>query len=114
MTVPAAAPPRRPSVPAPRSVAASAPAASPGALLWWSLGNRRRDLLLASALFSTHQLGEALVPVLVGATVGEAVRSATPASTVRWLGLLALDFLLLSLSYRFGARASARARQHTE
>ncbi|WDO04716.1 ABC transporter ATP-binding protein/permease [Streptomyces murinus] len=114
MTVPAAAPPRRPAVPAPRSAAASAPAASPGALLWWSLGNRRRDLLLASALFSTHQLGEALVPVLVGATVGEAVRSATPASTVRWLGLLALDFLLLSLSYRFGARASARARQHTE
>ncbi|MEU6463076.1 ABC transporter ATP-binding protein [Streptomyces sp. NPDC046976] len=114
MTVPAAAPPRRPAVPAPRSAAAPAPAASPGALLWWSLGNRRRDLLLASALFSTHQLGEALVPVLVGATVGEAVRSATPASTVRWLGLLALDFLLLSLSYRFGARASARARQHTE
>ncbi|MFY4717301.1 ABC transporter transmembrane domain-containing protein [Streptomyces sp. LaBMicrA B280] len=114
MTVPAAAPPRRPAAPAPRSAAAPAPAASPGALLWWSLGNRRRDLLLASALFSTHQLGEALVPVLVGATVGEAVRSATPASTLRWLGLLALDFLLLSLSYRFGARASARARQHTE
>ncbi|MER8059769.1 MULTISPECIES: ABC transporter ATP-binding protein [unclassified Streptomyces] len=113
MTVPAAAPPRRPAAAAPRS-AAPAPAASPGALLWWSLGNRRRDLLLASVLFSTHQLGEALVPVIVGATVGEAVRSATPASTVRWLGLLALDFLLLSLSYRFGARASVRARQHTE
>ncbi|MEU3027866.1 ABC transporter ATP-binding protein [Streptomyces incarnatus] len=114
MTVPAAAPPRRTAAPAPPATAAPAPAASPRALLWWSLGDRRRDLLLASVLFSTHQLGEALVPVLVGATVGGAVRSATPASTLRWLGLLALDFLLLSLSYRFGARASVRARQHTE
>ncbi|QKW25306.1 ABC transporter ATP-binding protein [Streptomyces seoulensis] len=120
MTVPAPAPPRRHPAAAARSALpasaapAPAPTTSPRALLRWSLGERRRDLALASALFGTHQLGEALVPVIVGATVGEAVRSGSPAATVRWLCLLAADFLLLSLSYRFGARAAVRARQHTE
>ncbi|MGW4442170.1 ATP-binding cassette domain-containing protein [Streptomyces sp. NPDC004682] len=88
-------------------------AASPRALLWRSLDGRRRDLTLASLLFSTHQLGEALVPVLVGATVGGAVRHGTPGSLALRLVLLALDFLLLSLSYRFGARAAVRVREHT-
>ncbi|ANH95751.1 hypothetical protein A8713_29320 [Streptomyces sp. SAT1] len=83
-------------------------------MLRWAVGERRGDLVLAAVLLSTHQLGEALVPVLVGATVGRAVRSGTPASTACWLALLAADFLMLSLSYRFGARAAVRVRQHTE
>ncbi|MFJ2887003.1 ABC transporter transmembrane domain-containing protein [Streptomyces sp. NPDC087305] len=87
---------------------------SPHALLWRSLLARRRDLALASALFTTHQLGEALVPVIVGATVGTAVRRGTPGALAFQLALLATDFLVLSMSYRFGARASARAKQHTE
>ncbi|WP_079159177.1 ATP-binding cassette domain-containing protein [Streptomyces sp. SAT1] len=115
MTAAAPAPPRRPpdrrsepSGPSPASCA------SPRALLRWAVGERRGDLVLAAVLLSTHQLGEALVPVLVGATVGRAVRSGTPASTACWLALLAADFLMLSLSYRFGARAAVRVRQHTE
>ena len=87
---------------------------SPHALLWRSLLARRRDLALASALFTTHQLGEALVPVIVGTTVGTAVRHGTPGTLAFQLALLATDFLVLSMSYRFGARASARAKQHTE
>ncbi|WP_329556737.1 ABC transporter ATP-binding protein [Streptomyces sp. NBC_00696] len=87
---------------------------SPHALLWRSLLARRRDLALASALFTTHQLGEALVPVIVGTTVGTAVRRGTPGALTFQLALLATDFLVLSMSYRFGARASARAKQHTE
>ncbi|NEA52548.1 hypothetical protein G3I35_41350, partial [Streptomyces sp. SID10815] len=57
MTVPAPAPPRRHPAAAARSALpasaapASAPTASPRALLRWSLGERRRDLALASALF---------------------------------------------------------------
>ena len=90
------------------------PLDSPHALLWHSLSGRRRDLALASALFTTHQLGEALVPVIVGTTVGTAVQHGTPGSLAFQLALLATDFLALSMSYRFGARASARAKQHTE
>ncbi|AZS89281.1 ABC transporter ATP-binding protein [Streptomyces griseoviridis] len=92
----------------------TAPDASPRALLWRSLRARRRDLALASLFFSSHQLGEALVPVIVGAAVGNAVQDGTPGQLAGWLGLLAADFLLLSLSYRFGARAAKRAAQHTE
>ncbi|WP_078531232.1 ATP-binding cassette domain-containing protein [Streptomyces sp. PsTaAH-124] len=115
MTVAAPAPPSRPSARPPEPAGPSpAACASPRALLRWAVGERRADLALAAVLLSTHQLGEALVPVLVGATVGRAVRSGTPASTACWLGLLAADFLMLSLSYRFGARAAVRVRQHTE
>ncbi|MCS0605563.1 ABC transporter ATP-binding protein/permease [Streptomyces sp. LP11] len=110
MTAPPLAPPARSTPPAPEP----APAATPRALLWRSLGDRRRDLALASALFSTHQLGEALVPVIVGATVGAVVRPGASGPPLGPLALLAADFLLLSLSYRFGARAAVRARQHTE
>ncbi|MEW1647891.1 ABC transporter ATP-binding protein [Streptomyces sp. NPDC091219] len=88
--------------------------ASPDALLWRSLLARRRDLTLASALLTTHQLGEALVPVIVGTTVGTVVQHGTPGRLALQLALLAADFLALSMSYRFGARATARARQHTE
>ncbi|MFH8218029.1 ATP-binding cassette domain-containing protein [Streptomyces sp. NPDC018057] len=115
MTAAAPAPPRRPpDRPSEPSAPSPASCASPRALLRRAVGERRGDLVLAAVLLSTHQLGEALVPVLVGATVGRAVRSGTPASTACWLGLLAADFLMLSLSYRFGARAAVRVRQHTE
>ncbi|MEU6478571.1 ABC transporter ATP-binding protein [Streptomyces sp. NPDC047017] len=118
MTAPAlAAPPTAtapPEDPADPADAARAPAASPRALLWRALGSRRRDLVAASLLYSSHQLGESLVPVIVGATVGGAVRHGSALSLAGWLGVLAADFVLLSLSYRFGARASMRAKQHTE
>lgn len=77
-----------------------------------ALLTRRRDLAVACTLYTTHQLGEALVPVLVGAAVsavagGGGMRALTP-----WLLVLAADFTVLSTSYRFGARASQRAKQH--
>jgi putative ABC transport system ATP-binding protein len=76
-----------------------------------ALGTRRRDLAAATLLYSTHQLGESMVPVVIGATIGEAVSTGSVPGIVLWLGLLAADMLLLSLSYRFGARASMRAKQ---
>ncbi|MEU6497246.1 ABC transporter ATP-binding protein [Streptomyces sp. NPDC046984] len=92
----------------------TAPATTPRSLLWRSLFGQRRDLASASLLFTTHQCGEAMVPVIVGSTVGSAVQDGTSGMLASQLALLAGDFLLLSISYRFGARASARARQHTE
>ncbi|MFJ2814635.1 ABC transporter transmembrane domain-containing protein [Streptomyces sp. NPDC087294] len=107
MTAPSpTGPPTGPSLPT--------PSPTPRALLWEALRTRRRDLTLASLFFSSHQLGEALVPVIVGAAVGNAVQNGTPHQLAGWLGLLAADFLLLSLSFRFGARAAKRAAQHTE
>lgn len=82
------------------------------AVLRRALRSRPRDLLLACLLYSTHQLGEALVPVLVGAAIGQAIAARSMPALIVWGALLAADFVFLSLSYRFGARASARAKQH--
>lgn len=89
------------------------PVGSSRQLLWGALRTRRRDLLAASVLYSTHQLGESMVPVVIGLTISHAVDHGSRASIGLWLGVLAADFVLLSMSYRFGARASMRAKQHT-
>ncbi|AYG03767.1 ABC transporter transmembrane domain-containing protein [Gryllotalpicola protaetiae] len=81
------------------------------ALLRSAVLARRRDLMAACALYCGHQFGEALVPVIVGATVGGAIADGDAVHIAAWLALLAADFVALSLSYRFGARASARAKQ---
>lgn len=48
---------------------------------------------------------------MVPVTVGQAVDHGGWGSIALWLAALAADFALLSLSYRFGARASMRAKQ---
>jgi putative ABC transport system ATP-binding protein len=102
-----------PSPAAPQRPEPTAGWTSPRALLWGALRARRRDLVAASVLYSTHQLGESMVPVIVGTTVGQAIAGGGRWAIGLWLGVLAADFVLLSLSYRFGARASMRAKQHT-
>ncbi|WP_194923304.1 ABC transporter transmembrane domain-containing protein [Catenulispora pinisilvae] len=86
------------------------PASAPS-LIRAALLSRRRDLAMACLLYSSHQLGESLVPVVVGAAIAAAADGG-PARTAPWLAVLAADFALLSLSFRFGARASQRAKQY--
>ncbi|WP_075296162.1 MULTISPECIES: ABC transporter ATP-binding protein [unclassified Pseudonocardia] len=69
-----------------------------------SLGAFRGRIAAAAALFCSHQAGEALVPVLVGVIIDRAVATGDPVALAGWLAVLALDFLVLSYSYRFGAR----------
>lgn len=80
-------------------------------ILRTALGARRGDFALACVLYSTHQLGEALVPVLIGAAIAGAIAGGTVLELIAWLAVLGVDFALLSLSYRFGARVAARAKQ---
>ncbi|WP_052521419.1 ABC transporter transmembrane domain-containing protein [Agreia bicolorata] len=58
----------------------------------------------AAVLSITHQVGEALVPVLMGLAIERAVSSGDLGQLLLWLGLLAADFALLSFSWRFGSR----------
>ncbi|MEV1294827.1 ABC transporter ATP-binding protein [Pseudonocardia sp. NPDC049635] len=74
-----------------------------------SLRAHRGRISAAGALFCTHQAGEALVPLLVGAIIDRAVATGDPVALAGWLTVLALDFLLLSFSYRFGARQAWHA-----
>jgi putative ABC transport system ATP-binding protein len=78
-------------------------------LLRESIGAFRRDVVGAAVLFSGHQTGEALVPVLVGVVIDEAVRTGDPVALAGWLVVLGLDFAALSFSYRWGARRAWRA-----
>ena len=64
----------------------------------------RRYTVPAAALSVTHQLGEAMVPVLMGVAIERAVSTGDVGQLVLWIALLAADFALLSFSWRFGSR----------
>ncbi|MFB9742525.1 ABC transporter ATP-binding protein [Pseudonocardia sulfidoxydans] len=74
----------------------------------------RRGLSGAGVLLVGHQAGEAMVPVLVGVVIDRAVDGGGVESLLFWLAVLAVDFAVLSLSYRYGARAAAIASVRTD
>jgi putative ABC transport system ATP-binding protein len=75
-------------------------------------GQRRwRYVAAASALGAAHQAGEALVPVLIGVLIDEAVTTGDRDALLRWISVLAAVFVGLSLSFRFSLRASERAAE---
>nr|WP_202520303.1 ABC transporter ATP-binding protein [Streptomyces sp. SID5614] len=58
-----------------------------------------------------HQIGEALVPVLIGLIVDRAVVRPDGGALAIWLVVLAVVYTLLSFGFRFGARAGERAAE---
>lgn len=85
--------------------------AGAGAVLRRVLSGQRRLVLLGSALLMAHQAFEALVPVVVGLVIDRAVATGDTGALARWIGSLAGLFVVLSLSYRLGARRLERAEQ---
>lgn len=69
----------------------------------------RGRVAAATVLLCGHQAGEALVPVLVGVVIDQAVATGDPGRLLLWLLVLAADFAVLSYSYRFGARHALHA-----
>ncbi|MCI2417441.1 ABC transporter ATP-binding protein/permease [Saccharopolyspora sp. K220] len=72
---------------------------------------QKRYVVGASILASTHQGGEALVPVIIGMLIDQAVSTGSAGALVRWLVVLAVVFAGLSFSYRFAARTAERASE---
>lgn len=70
---------------------------------------QRRHVGVACLLTASHQACEALVPVLIGVIIDDAVDVAGYGRLLLWLGVLAAVFAVLSYSYRFGARQAERA-----
>ncbi|WP_170201534.1 ABC transporter ATP-binding protein [Actinocorallia herbida] len=83
--------------------------ASGSAVLRRSMGGQRWRILAASALFAAHQGGEALVPVLIGVVIDKATYTGDVGALLFWLAVLAVDFTVLSLAWRFGMRVGTQA-----
>ncbi|WP_152471549.1 ABC transporter ATP-binding protein [Nocardiopsis gilva] len=76
-----------------------------------AVSGQRRLITGASVLAASHQACEALVPVVIGVLIDEAVSTGSVAALVRWLVILAVLFTVLSYSYRFAARGAERASE---
>ncbi|WP_026918293.1 ABC transporter transmembrane domain-containing protein [Gordonia shandongensis] len=63
-----------------------------------------RRTLPAGVLTVAHQIGEALVPVVMGLAIDRAVATGDWSATLRWIVVLAAVFAMLSIGYRFGSR----------
>lgn len=68
-----------------------------------------RSVTAASVLGSAHQAGEAMVPLLIGVVIDEAVGTGLTSRLLLWIAVLGAVFLVLSTSFRFSLRASERA-----
>ncbi|MFJ3899008.1 ABC transporter ATP-binding protein [Streptomyces sp. NPDC090083] len=76
-----------------------------------SVKGQLRRVALGSALGSVHQLGEALVPVLIGVLIDQAVDGQNAGRLALWLGVLAVMYVTLSWSFRLGAKAGERGAE---
>ncbi|MBK1784232.1 ABC transporter ATP-binding protein [Prauserella sp. ASG 168] len=76
-----------------------------------AVSGQRKLIGGAAVLASVHQGGEALVPVIVGIVIDEAVSTGSTSALVRWIVVLAVVFGALSMSYRLAARAAERASE---
>ncbi|MFE2415377.1 ABC transporter ATP-binding protein [Streptomyces hokutonensis] len=76
-----------------------------------SVKGQLRRVALGSALGCVHQLGEALVPVLIGVVIDQAVAGQNAGRLMLWLGVLAVMYVTLSWSFRLGAKAGERGAE---
>ncbi|MGW5866648.1 ABC transporter ATP-binding protein [Streptomyces sp. NPDC055239] len=79
-----------------------------------SVRGQRRDVARGAVLGSGHQIGEALVPVLIGVAIDQAVTDSDTGALLICLGVLAVGYVALALSFRFGAMAGERAAAQAE
>ncbi|MGW3992891.1 ABC transporter ATP-binding protein [Amycolatopsis sp. NPDC004772] len=76
-----------------------------------SIAGQRRSVALAALLTAAHQGGEALVPVVIGVVIDQAVAGGSIGTLLSWLAVLGVLFAALSTSYRLGARFGERAAE---
>ncbi|MFG1801452.1 ABC transporter ATP-binding protein [Micromonospora carbonacea] len=75
-----------------------------------ALGGQRRAVVASTLMVTGHQAGEAAVPFLIGVVIDQAVAGGV-GDLALWLGALAVVYLGLSYSYRYGERTGERAAE---
>ncbi|MGC7095590.1 ABC transporter ATP-binding protein [Amycolatopsis lurida] len=78
-----------------------------------AIGGHKGRLTAASVLAAAHQGCEALVPVLIGVVVDQAIAPGSTAELVTWLIVLLVLFAALSNTYRHALRLAERAAEYT-
>ncbi|HEY0277087.1 MAG TPA: ABC transporter ATP-binding protein [Solirubrobacterales bacterium] len=71
---------------------------------------RKARLGWAGLLLFLHEVGEVGVPIVIGLAIDDALSPPDLGRLVLWLVILGADFLMLSLTWRFGSREAARVR----
>ncbi|WP_431886903.1 ABC transporter ATP-binding protein [Micromonospora wenchangensis] len=79
------------------------------AVLRRAVARNGRRLWTGTALAGVYQLCAALVPILIGVIVDRAVATGAVTTLLGWTATLALVYLVLVVTYRFGARHLQRA-----
>ncbi|WP_131762654.1 ABC transporter transmembrane domain-containing protein, partial [Actinomadura fibrosa] len=74
-----------------------------------AIRSQRRDVAVSAVLASAHQVGETLVPVLIGVAIDQAIAGDDGRALVLWLAVLAAVYVALSWGFRIGAGAGERA-----
>jgi len=77
-------------------------------LLRTTTRNARR-LWTGTALIAVHQACETFVPILIGIVIDRAVTPGDLGQLLLWVAVLAAQFTLLTMAYRFGARQLMKA-----
>lgn len=68
----------------------------------------------AGLLLAVAMIGEALVPLIIGAAIDQALATGDAGRLVWWLLVLAADFLVLSFALRFGSRMGLYGMQRVQ
>ncbi len=80
-----------------------------GGLVARALRRNAGPLAASAALVTVWQVAELLVPAIIGAAVDGAVATGDAVAMLAWSAVIAGHFVVLSLSYRVGARLATRA-----
>lgn len=87
------------------------PETTPRRFLFRVILSLKKLTIPAALLGIGWQVGEALVPVVMGAAIDRALATGDAAQLALWLLLLAAVFLALSLSFRFASQLTERATE---
>ncbi|TWS21175.1 ABC transporter ATP-binding protein [Tsukamurella asaccharolytica] len=77
---------------------------SPRTLLWRAMTAHPKYMVPAVALSALHQVGEMLVPVVVGKAIDQGVATGDGGALLRWILVLGVTFAVLSFSFRYASR----------
>ncbi|WP_170945974.1 ABC transporter ATP-binding protein [Rhodococcus sp. 14-2483-1-2] len=79
-------------------------ATTPRQLTVRTMFSAKKYTVPAGVLLVTHQLGAALIPVIMGLAIDRAISARDPRQLILWTAVLAVDYAFVSFTFRFGGR----------